>query len=69
MARRDQFTASSKQSMTAIIKDIEGKVRRACYEIVNIVEDFKTQRSPAASCVTPSLLYNSSCWVTKGIQE
>ena len=33
--------------MTATVKDIEGKVRRASYEIVNIVKDLKTQRSPA----------------------
>ena len=43
----DQFTDSLKPSVTATIKDIEGKVRRALYEIGNIVKDFNTQRSPA----------------------
>ena len=43
----DQFTDSLNQSVTATVKDIEGKVRRASYEIVNIVKDLKTQRSPA----------------------
>ena len=31
----DQFTDSVKQSVTATVKDIEGKVRRESYEIVN----------------------------------
>ena len=43
----DQFIDSLKQSVMATVKDIEGKVRRASYGIENIVEDFKTQRSPA----------------------
>ena len=37
----DQFTGSLKQSVIATIKDREGKVRRAAYEIVNIVEDYR----------------------------
>ena len=67
----DQFTGSLKQSVMATIKDREGKVRRASYEIVNIVEDYRAQRVGGfltalqlwESCVIPSLLYNCSCWV------
>ena len=36
----DQFTGSLKQSVMATIKDREGKVRRASYEIVNIQGGF-----------------------------
>ena len=43
----DQFTDSLNQSVTATVEYIEGKVRNKSYGIVNIVEDFKTQRSPA----------------------
>ena len=73
----DQFTGSLKQSVIATIKDREGKVRRAAYEIVNIVEDYRAQRVGGfltalqlwESCVIPSLLYNCSCWVGMGKEE
>ena len=42
------MTDSLKQSVTVTVRDIEEQVRRESYEIVNIIEDFKTQRSPAA---------------------
>ena len=73
----DQFSGSLKQSVMATIKDREGKTRRASYEILNIVEDYRAQRVGGfrtalllwESCVIPSLLYNSSCWYGMGKEE
>ena len=73
----DQFTGSLKQSVMATIKDREGKVRKASYEIVSIVEDYRAQRVGGfltalqlwESCVIPSLQYNSSCWAGMGREE
>ena len=51
------------------IKDREGKTRRASYEILNTVEDYRAHRVGGfrtalflgESCVIPSLLSNSPC--------
>ena len=59
------------------IKKRESKIRRACFEIVNIVKDYRAQRIGGfmtglvlwEACAIPSLIYNCSTWVERGKEE
>ena len=53
------------------IKKRESKIRRACFEIVNIVKDYGAQRIGRfmtglvlwEACAIPSLTYNCATWM------
>ena len=57
-----------KESIKLTIKKWEAKIRRAGFEIINLVKDYRTQRIGrfftglvlCESCAIPSLLYNCS---------
>ena len=67
----DFLAGGLKESVIVTIQRRESKTRRACYEIINIVKDYRAQLVGGfqtglvlwESCVIPSLLYNSSTWV------
>ena len=67
----DWFTNGLQKSVMATIRDRAPKIRRASFEIVNIVKDYRAQRVGGfmtglimwESCCIPSLIYNSGCWV------
>jgi hypothetical protein len=73
----DYMVGGLKESVMITIKRRESKTRRASYEIVNIVKDYRAQLVGGfqtglvlwESCVIPSLLYNSSTWVKMGKEE
>ena len=73
----DMFAGGLKESVMATIRSREGKVRRAAYEILNIVHDYRAQRVGGfcsglllwESCCIPSLIYNCSTWVGMGREE
>ena len=63
-----------KESVLLTIQKRASKIRRASFEIVNIVKDYRAQRVGGfmtglvlwESCAIPSLLYNCSTWVDMG---
>ena len=73
----DMLSGSLKESVIATIRSREGKVRRAAFEIMNIVNDYRAQRVGGfctglllwESCCVPSLIYNCSTWVGMGREE
>ena len=73
----DYLTESLKGSVMLTIKKRESKIRRACFEIVNIVKDYRAQRIGGfmtglvlwEAYAIPSLIYNCSTWVERGKEE
>ena len=73
----DYFGGGLKESARMTIKKREGKIRRASYEIINLVKDYRAQRIGGfmtglvlwETCVIPSLIYNCSTWVGIGKEE
>jgi hypothetical protein len=73
----DQLCSGLSRAVMATIQARAGKVRRASYEIQNIVKDYRAQRVGGfytaillwESCVIPSLLYNCSTWIGMGRKE
>ena len=73
----DQLCSGLSRAVMATIQARAGKLRRASYEIVNIVKDYRAQRVGGfttalllwESCAIPSLLYNCSTWVGIGKKE
>ena len=65
----DIFCNGLQESVMATIQDRVPKVRRASFEIMNIVKDYRAQRAGGfmtglilwESCCIPSLTYNSAC--------
>ena len=73
----DYLAGGLKESVKITVQRRESKTRRASYEIVNIVKDYRAQLIGGfktglvlwESCVVPSLLYNCSTWVEVGKEE
>ena len=73
----DYLAEGLKESIKLTIKKWEAKIRRAGFEIINLVKDYRTQRIGRfftglvlwESCAIPSLLYNCSTWVEIGKEE
>ena len=73
----DQLCSGLSRAVMATIQARAGKLRRASYEIMNIVKDYRAQRVGGfttalllwESCAIPSLLYNCSTWVGIGRKE
>ena len=73
----DWFTNGLQESVMATIRDRAPKIRRASFEIVNIVKDYRAQRAGGfltglilwESCCIPSLIYNSGCWMAMTKKE
>ena len=63
----DWFTNGLQESVMATIRDRAPKIRRASFEIVNSVKDYRAQRAGGfltglilwESCCIPSQIYNS----------
>ena len=66
-----------RESVRVTIRKREAKTRRAIFEIMHLVNDYRAQRIGGfrtglqlwESCVIPSLLYNCSTWVRIGKEE
>ena len=73
----DYFAGGLKESVRMTIKKREAKIRRASFEIINIVKDYRAQRIGGfmtglvlwETCAIPSLIYNCSTWVGIGKEE
>ena len=73
----DYLAEGLKESIKLTIKKREAKIRRAGFEIINLVKDYRAQRIGGfftglvlwESCAIPSLLYNCSTWVEIGKEE
>ena len=73
----DQICNGLARSVMATIQSRAPKIRRASFEIVNLVKDYRTQRVGGfgtalllwESCALPSLLYNCSTWLGMGKKE
>ena len=73
----DYLGESLKDCVRLTIKKREAKIRRASFEILNLVKDYRAQRVGGfqtglvlwESCAIPSLLYNCSTWVGIGKEE
>ena len=73
----DYLAGGLKESIMVTIQKRESKTRRASFEIINIVKDYRAQLVGGfqtglvlwESCVIPSLLYNCSTWVEVGKEE
>ena len=73
----DQLCNGLAGSVMATIQSRAPKIRRAAYEIVNLVKDYRAQRVGGfgtalllwESCALPSLLYNCSTWLGMGKKE
>ena len=73
----DQLCSGLARSVMATIQDRAPKLRRASYEILNIVKDFRAQRIGGfctalllwETCAIPSLINNCSTWVGMGLRE
>ena len=73
----DQLCNGLSRSVMATIQARAGKLRRASYEILNIVKDYRAQRIGGfytaillwESCAIPSLIYNCSTWIGMGRKE
>ena len=73
----DYLGESLKDCVRLTIKKREAKIRRASFEILKLVKDYRAQRVGGfqtglvlwESCAIPSLLYNCSTWVGIGKEE
>ena len=73
----DQICNGLNKSVMATIQSRAGKIRRAAFEILNIVRDYRAQRIGGFAtalllwecCAIPSLIYNCSTWVGMGRGE
>ena len=73
----DFLACSLKESVMVTIKKREASIRRASFEIVSLVKDFRADRVGGfrtgltlwESCAVPTLLYNASTWVDIGREE
>ena len=73
----DYLAEDLKRSVMLTIKKRAAKTRRAAFEILNIVKDYRAQRIGGfltslvlwETCVIPSLIYNCSTWVGIGKEE
>ena len=73
----DYLACGLRESVKVTIERRESKTRRASFEIVNIVKDYRAQLTGGfqtglvlwESCVIPSLLYKCSTWVEVGKEE
>ena len=73
----DYLGENLKDCVRLTIKKREAKIRRASFEILNLVKDYRAQRVGGfqtglvlwESCAIPSLLYNCSTWVGIGKEE
>ena len=73
----DYLGESLKDCVRLTIKKREAKIRRASFEILNLVKDYRAQRVGGfqtglvlwESCAIPSLLYNCSTWMEIGNEE
>ena len=73
----DQLCNGLNRAVMATIQARAGKLRRASYEILNIVKDYRAQRLGGfytaillwESCAIPSLIYNCSTWIGIGKKE
>ena len=73
----DYLGESLKDCVRMTIKKREAKIRRASFEILNLVKDYRAQRVGGfqtglvlwESCAIPSLLYNCSTWMEIGNEE
>ena len=67
----DYLAEGLRESVRLTISKREAKVRRASFEILSLVKDFRAQRTGGfmtglvlwETCVIPSLLYNCSTWI------
>ena len=66
-----------KESVRLTTSKREAKIRRASFEILSLVKDYRAQRTGGfktglvlwESCVIPSLLYNCLTWIGVGREE
>ena len=73
----DYFAGGLKESVMTTIQKRESKIRRASFEIMNMVKDYRAQRVGGfltglvlwETCVIPSLIYNCSTWVGIGKED
>ena len=73
----DYFAGGLKESVRTTIQKRESKIRKASFEIVNMVKDYRAQRVGGfltglvlwETCAIPSLIYNCSTWVGIGKEE
>ena len=73
----DQICNGLGKSVMATIQSRAGKIRRASFEILNIVKEYRAQRIGGFAtalqlwecCAIPSLTYNCSTWVGMGRGE
>ena len=73
----DYFAGGLKESARTTIQKRESKIRKASFEIVNMVKDYRAQRVGGfltglvlwETCAIPSLIYNCSTWVGIGKEE
>ena len=73
----DYLAEDLKKSVMLTIRKREAKTRRAGFEIMNIVKDYRAQQVGGfltslvlwETCVIPSLIYNCSTWVGIGKEE
>ena len=73
----DYLGESLNDCVRLTIKKREAKIRRASFEILNLVKDYRAQRVGGfqtglvlwESCAIPSLLYNCSTWMEIGNEE
>ena len=73
----DYLAGNLKESVKITVKMREANIRRASYEIVSLVKDYRADQIGGfrmglilwESCVIPTLLYNSSTWVAMGKEE
>ena len=73
----DYLTDSLKGSVMMTIRKREAKMRRASYEIINIVKDYRAQRIGGfmtglvlwETCAIPSIIYNCSTRLKIGKEE
>ena len=73
----DYLGENLKDCIRLTIRKREAKIRRASFEIINLVKDYRAQRVGGfqtglvlwESCAIPSLLYNCSTWIEIGNEE
>ena len=73
----DYLTEGLRESVRLTIKKREAKTRRAIFEIIHLINDFRAQRIGGfrtglvlwESCAIPSLLFNCSTWIGVGKEE
>ena len=73
----DYLADDLKRSLMLTIRKRAAKTRRAAFEILNIVKDYRVHRIGGfltslvlwKTCVIPSLFYNCSTWIGFGKEE